>query len=930
MSLKHTPQKSANDKMAELKTLVHLRGQAKAKVTRIRKAVEGVEEAGVVQFTLAKLRVYVRNLESHFQEYLNFHHQITAMLSPEKLDDNDATYIQFENHHMETATMVEALIESATPQVTPVQPSGAQQLQIVVQQQPLPLPIPSFDGKPENWPRFKQIFSDIMARSKDSNAVKLHHLERALAGGSAAKILDPKTLSEGNFTHAWALLLDILEDERKAVDAHIHGLLSLKRMSKECSKQLRELLNEVTRHVEGLKLLKQDLEGVSERFVVVVLSDAFDPETRKQWEATIPHKEIPTYEDTVQYLKERCSLLERCEASHPRPTSAKESSLKSIPKPPPARSFAMVTPVTNSETMCEICSASHPNFKCDKFLSLTVPQRRIKVRELNICFNCLRKGHIASKCPSTKSCQECQSRHNTLLHEPKFAKPNPKPVVESPRSKPEPTQIVGSTHVPPTVESVSSLSNPVHKVSRSDGTLLLTAMVDVLDCHGNTHPCRAFLDCGSQPHLVSRSFVEGLGISQLPTHVQVFGAAGKRSVLDKKTTLTFRSRCMNYQAQIECLVTDVVTSTLPGQKLDPRSWKIPSGLLLADPTFHIPGEIQLLIGVKLFFHLMLPGQLMLGNRLPILKETRLGWVVAGGADDVDDNQHCYTASLRPLSECMEKFWSVEAVESVDAVSKEEQNCEQIFNSTTIRNLDGTYTVQLPLKESVSELGTNRTLALKRFHMLEQRLSKNAELKNAYTDFINEYKDLSHCKQVSDFDVPPGKLVHYLPHHAVLKPSSSTTRLRVVFDASARTTGPSLNNVLMIGRTVQDDLFSIILRFRKHRFAITADISKMYRRIRVDEKHSSLQRIFSRDNPNDPLQILELTTVTYGTASAPYLATRTLVQLARDESQRFPIASRIVEEDVYVDDVVTGADTIDQAIQLRSDLTNLMMSGGFGS
>ncbi|XP_062704021.1 uncharacterized protein LOC134286428 [Aedes albopictus] len=893
--------------MAELKTLVHLRGQAKAKVTRIRKTIEEVSEAGIMQFTLAQLKVYSRNLEAHFQEYLNFHHQITALLPPEKLDDNDAMYLQFEEQHTETAMMVETLILSANPpppapSVVPA--SGAHPAQIIVQQQPLPVPIPSFDGKPENWPRFRQVFSDIMARSRDSDAVKLHHLERALAGGSAAKIIDPKTLNDGNFTHAWELLLDVYEDERKAVDSHIHGLLGLQRMNKECSKQMRDLVNEVTRHVEGLKLLNQNLDGVSERFVVVVLSDAFDPETRKQWEGTIPHKEIPTYEDTVIFLKERCSLLERCEASHPKSSSIKESNLKSASKPPPAKSFAMATPVANSEATCEICSASHPNYKCD------------------------RRGHPALKCPSTKSCQECQGRHNTLLHEPKPPKTEEEPVVTSPKPKQESAPVVESVEVPPPVESVSSLSSSIHKVPRSDGTLLLTAMVDVLDSHGNPHPCRAFLDCGSQPHLISRSFVECLGVEQVPTHVEVFGATGKRSVLDRKVNISFRSRSMNYQTQIECLVTDAVTGPLPGRKLDPRSWNIPSGLSLADPSFHTPGEVHLLIGVKLFFHLMLPGQLMLGDRLPVLKETRLGWVVAGGAEDVDANQHCYTASLRPLTECMEKFWSVESIEPSSTVSQEEQQCEELFNSTTVRNADGTYTVNLPLKESVSELEHNRSLALKRFHILEHRFAKNADLKAAYVDFIQEYKSLSHCKIISESDDPPERLVHYLPHHAVLKPSSSTTRLRVVFDASARTTGPSLNEVLMTGPTVQDDLFSIILRFRKHRYAVTADISKMYRRIRVDENHSSLQRIFWRDSPDAPLQILELTTVTYGTASAPFLATRTLLQLARDESHRFPTASKVVEEDVYVDDVVSGADTIEQAEQLRSDLTEMLSSGGF--
>ncbi|XP_062541989.1 uncharacterized protein LOC134209987 [Armigeres subalbatus] len=659
--------------MGELKTLVHLRGQAKAKVTRIRKTIEEISKAGIVQLTLSQLKVYSKNLDAHFQEYLSFHYQITALLPAEKLDDNDEMYLQFETHHTETAMLVEALIQDATPPPTPaVVPAtvpGVPHAQVVVQQQPLPVPIPSFDGKPENWPRFQQVFMDIMSRSKDSDAIKLHHLEKALASGSASKIIDPRTLSEGNFAHAWDLLLDVYEAERKAVDSHIHGLLSLKRMQGECTKQIRSLLNETTRHVEGLKLLGQDLEGVSERFVVVVLSDAFDPETRKQWEATIPHKEISIYEDTVKFLKERCSLLERCEASRPK-SSTKESSQKPTSKPTPMKSFAVAAPVANSDAKCEICDANHPNFKCDRFVSLTVPQRRVKVRELNLCFNCLRKGHLSSKCPSTKSCQECQGRHNTLLHEPKTTRHVPKPV-DSPNPQPEIPQVVCSK-VPPS-GSISSLSNSVHKVPRSDGTLLLTAMVDVLDKSGNYHPCRAFLDCGSQPHLVSSSLVESLGIDQVSTHVEVVGATGKGSVLNRKATLSFRSRCTDYQARIECLVTDVVTGPLPGRKLDPRYWNI-------------------------------------------LKETLLGWVVAGGADDASENQHCYTASLRPLTECIEKFWSVESIEAHDPASKEEQVCEQIYSSTTVRNPDGLYTVHLPLTESISELSCNRSLALKRFHI----------------------------------------------------------------------------------------------------------------------------------------------------------------------------------------------------------------------
>lgn len=118
--------------------------------------------------------------------------------------------------------------------------------------------------------------------------------------------------------------------------------------------------------------------------------------------------------------------------------------------------------------------------------------------------------------------------------------------------------------------------------------------------------------------------------------------------------------------------------------------------------------------------------------------------------------------------------------------------------------------------------------------------------------------------------------YYLPHHPVLKPTSSSTKLRVVFDASIKSSsGLSLNNILLIGPTVQDDLFAIISRFRLHKYVMTADVTKMYRQILVDDAQTDLQRILWRKQPEDDIKTSRLNTITYGTSSAPYLATRCL-------------------------------------------------------
>jgi hypothetical protein len=138
----------------------------------------------------------------------------------------------------------------------------------------------------------------------------------------------------------------------------------------------------------------------------------------------------------------------------------------------------------------------------------------------------------------------------------------------------------------------------------------------------------------------------------------------------------------------------------------------------------------------------------------------------------------------------------------------------------------------------------------------------------------------------------------------------------------------LNDALLSGPTIQDDLFSILLRFRKHRFVFTADIEKMFRQVRIHDSQLKYQQILWRSNTSDPIQTYQLNTVTYGTTSAPYLAIKTLHQLATDEQHQHPHASEVVKKDFYVDDVITGCNTIKEAHLLQQDLMELLIKGGF--
>lgn len=139
--------------------------------------------------------------------------------------------------------------------------------------------------------------------------------------------------------------------------------------------------------------------------------------------------------------------------------------------------------------------------------------------------------------------------------------------------------------------------------------------------------------------------------------------------------------------------------------------------------------------------------------------------------------------------------------------------------------------------------------------------------------------------------------YYLPHHCVIKERSLTTKLRVMFDASSKpTTGISLNDALMVGPVLQQDLFSILLRFRAFKYVITADIAKMYRQILLNKSQTPLQYILWRDDPSESVKTYELLTLTYGMAPASFLATKVIHQLANLEEHQFPIGATTVRRD----------------------------------
>ncbi|XP_062540758.1 uncharacterized protein LOC134208828 [Armigeres subalbatus] len=210
--------------------------------------------------------------------------------------------------------------------------------------------------------------------------------------------------------------------------------------------------------------------------------------------------------------------------------------------------------------------------------------------------------------------------------------------------------------------------------------------------------------------------------------------------------------------------------------------------------------------------------------------------------------------------------------------------------------------------------------------MEKKFALDECLRVAYHEFLQEYESLGHMEVVNSRASCSPQF--FLPHHAIHRPESSTTKTRIVFDGSCRSsTSLSLNEILFVGPTVQPALYSTVINIRLPRYAVTADAEKMFRQIWVHPEDRRYQQILFRTDPSESVRIYQLKTVTYGLASSPFHATRVLNQLAIDEGERFPLAVPVISKGTYVDDVLTGHDDMNLLAETCRQLMEILKTAG---
>ena len=755
--------------------------------------------------------------------------------------------------------------------------------------------LPTFDGNSLKWTEFWNLFSRLVSKETDlSDEEKTYLIIQAMKDKEAENCARTTAANTYSYDEVVSALKRKYDRPRANFLLH-HKALLQKRRADYNYKAIEDLLQ----HFQQLRRGFVACKGYSaEQLLAAHMEESFGEQLRHEWDvASIDITDPPTMGEVIEFLEKQMANLSAMTTKTPNIAPKQRNTPKS--------NGHVYRIDGRRNEVCPACEGNgHPLHRCPTFMGWDLNRRHQVVRSSRLCWNCLSPGHQAKDCSSRFTCRECRQPHHTLLHK------------SSAPSEPPPTTETTSSPPSPAAASLNRLQTSKH------AALLCTAMADVLS-KKYVRTARIFMDPGATVSLISKKLVNTLQLPKRPLQLTLNGWGGgsiSNYVVDVRL-----QRVRSYggededSVEVTCHVVDAIPPDLTYQDTS-KIRKLPvfkGRTPLADPGFGGVAPFDILLGM---------GDSVLCHRGEIvysadgclqLTNTIFGWTV-GGRLQASSPATVMRISVAEKDDLLSRLWEREETPDQLAVNH--------YLDHYHRLLDGRYSVKLPRKDPTPTLGESRSQALKRYLQNERSLKKRNQLE-PFEKVLDEYEELDHAEKVPAADLEkPQSETFYLPMHGVVKESSSTTKLRIVFDASAKsTTGVSLNDTLLPGPSLYPLLTSVLIRFRQHAIALTSDISKMFREVVLDSSERDYHRFLRRKESQ--LEDWRMKRLTFGVSSSPYLASQVLRQVAVDHQAEYPKASEVIRTSFYVDDCLTGTNTVEEASSLQHQLCALLKQAG---
>ncbi|XP_066963167.1 uncharacterized protein [Macrobrachium rosenbergii] len=831
----------------------------------------------------------------------------------------------------------------------------------------LPLPrlphikIPDFDGKYQEWPAFWDLYSSVIHNRTDITSVLKFSILRSSLKGNAFRVIEGLSITNQNYDVAIQMLKETYLDSSRLTRSLLREFSNLP----SPRHNYEELLNFRLAYRKLMLQASNNEVNVeqSESLLTNILLQKLSPETSKLLISKYQTFDLSLSQiseglkyalDLFEYCKELSSHDSKSVGHNPlkvasivsRSDSGKVGDRYKIISAGSQRSNSVN--IQPKHKPCLFCNENHAAKYCSNYPS--VESRRQKLRELSLCFLCLQPGHVVSNCKTQVKCRHCDGRHHTFLC---FKLCNNKVLnpsksmdrvnVQSQKSvKGDSVQSVSSSSVTTSDlgnnGSVSVQSSAVLPRYCSEGKLVSTAIPTAtvqVSGGGTKLQTRTFFDTGSQRSFICPSLVQELNLKTLDRITLSLSPFGCDPVSVTCDLVKVVVRLGKSRISVKALVHNNVDTCI----FTPGIAKVATflrskGVKLADHylTSDNVNCIQLIIGVD-YFHKFIHNQ---SSTMGICTFSTAGGALIYGpmpqwsydqSMNIVATQHVICARVGVMDLCSEccsisNLWELDAIgiKEFDLSPEERRMVEQFEHS--IHKVNNQYVVSLPFKSSCRP-PTNYRIALGQLKSLMGKFISDPLLWHHYSSILSEYLNLGFIESV-----PPSEPIkgHYLPYHHVKK-DSSTTPIRIVFNASFKRSGTySLNECLLTGPSLTTKLFESLLAFRTNPWAVISDISKAFLRIGIDESSRDWCRFVWMTDTTDPSIIVSyrFKVVCFGATCSPFLLQSTLNYHFNNHSH--PLAKSLMSC-FYVDNFLCTYENVEQMLADYPVINHILEQAG---
>lgn len=784
------------------------------------------------------------------------------------------------------------------------------QITKILTRQSLPKELPIFDGNPLDWPNFIYQFRNTSRICGFSNEENQSRLQKCLRG-NAKSIVQSLLILPQNVDKVINLLETRFGRAEYIISLLLDKIRRFPQIKEEKLDSFVDFSDEIKNFVATVQCLEEN-DHLRNPMLITEILNKLPISYKLLWVEHISKVKFDVkLIELSNWLDEKANAIAEIHI----PKFDKQQKYKSNVN----RDVTLTTSDRISNKRCFCCNREiHPLSSCAKFSDLSVGERWSLIREKKICFSCLTPFHNIRQCRKKKVCgiDDCKRLHHTLLH----------------------NQYEGKDNLVP---QNSNATETNCRISNSISALMKILPV-ILRHNGKEVETYVLLDDASTITLIDEEFADSLDLTgpKQSLCLQWTNEDVTHHENDSRI-VSFTIKGKNNGSYFQLRHVRTTKLSLPHQTIDVENLRKVYPYINDEVISMTNAQPKIIIGQD-NWPLLVNRKLISGPwNGPAVSKTLLGWVIHGNLkySEKTSNSVCHIQAfdilrekddLDVLHDLVKEHWRLERIENPQelAPSPEDRRAQRILD-TTMKRVGKRYETGLLWKSENLVLPESKTNALRRLRCVERKMDKDKEYAEMYSKKLKEMEEKKYIRRLSKNETEDeSNKIWYLPHFGVINPNKPN-KLRIVFDASAKSNGISLNDCLLTGPDLYNSLQTILLNFRIKKYAFTSDIKEMFLQVRVRKEDCYSQRILWRgmDRNVEP-DIYEIMVVFFGSTCGPCLAQEAKNRNARDFSEAFPEASEAIIRHHYMDDYLGNADTLDEAEKLIRDVIHVHQQGGF--